>query len=141
MRCARTLAIPVVGPAWLVESAAAGGLLPVEAYLWQPSCDPAPWKSPDDKVGAAEATPRSHPSAPEPPPLGVCFLPSLPIVSRFFGFFVGGFGDLHTPTSGFLLSTLGLSLAAGGAVAPPPPPTPPPGARRARTWLGRELIR
>jgi hypothetical protein len=68
MRCARTLAIPVVGPAWLVESAAAGGLLPVEAYLWQPSCDPAPWKSPDDKVGAAEATPRSHPSAPEPPP-------------------------------------------------------------------------
>ena len=68
MRCARTLAIPVVGPAWLVESAAGGSLLPVEGYLWQPSCDPAPWMSHDDKVGAAEVTPRSQPSAPQQPP-------------------------------------------------------------------------
>ena len=68
MQCARTLAIPVVGPAWLVESAAGGSLLPVEAFLWQPGCDPAPLKSPDNgKVGAAEVTPRAQPSAPEQP--------------------------------------------------------------------------
>eukprot|EP00964_Phaeocystis_antarctica_P092543 scaffold59538_cov61-Phaeocystis_antarctica.AAC.13 len=72
MQCARTLAIPVVGPAWLVESAAGGSLLPVEAFLWQPGCDPAPLKSPDNgKVRAAEVTPRAQPSAPEQlrPPL------------------------------------------------------------------------
>ena len=92
MRCARTLAIPVVGPAWLVESAAAGSLLAVDAYLWPPSCEPAPWEGAEgkaeegaedkeegkeegkvgdkvgDRVGAAEAAPRSQPSLSEHPP-------------------------------------------------------------------------
>jgi len=73
------------------------------------------------------------------PGLGVCFLPSLPIVSRVFGFFVGGFGDLPTPTSGFLLSTLGLSLAAAGAVreeAGVCAPLHPSAAARTRHWSG-----